>query len=48
VEFDGHEYDFGFARDITARKRTEQELRRVKKGAERPTGARAAGRAPTR
>jgi PAS domain S-box-containing protein len=34
VEFDGVEYDFGFARDITERKRAEEELRRAKDAAE--------------
>ena len=35
VEFDGHEYDFGFARDITERKRAEKELRRTKAAVEK-------------
>jgi diguanylate cyclase (GGDEF)-like protein/PAS domain S-box-containing protein len=34
VEFDGREYDFGFARDITERRRTEEELRRAKEATE--------------
>jgi diguanylate cyclase (GGDEF)-like protein/PAS domain S-box-containing protein len=35
VEFDGQEYGFGFARDITERKRVEEELHRAKEAAER-------------
>jgi two-component system sensor histidine kinase/response regulator len=34
VEFDGQEYDFGFTRDISERKRAEEELRRAKEAAE--------------
>jgi PAS domain S-box-containing protein len=34
VEFDGQEYDFGFTRDISERKRAEEELRRAKQAAE--------------
>ncbi|MCZ7662364.1 MAG: PAS domain S-box protein [Thermoleophilia bacterium] len=34
VEFNGQEYDFVSARDITDRKRTEEELRRTKEAAE--------------
>jgi diguanylate cyclase (GGDEF)-like protein/PAS domain S-box-containing protein len=34
VEFNGHEYDFGFARDISAQKLAEEELRRAREASE--------------